>query len=102
MTVMGIRYCDFANLKPPTPFQEQGFNATCKTWVALENGHFELLDAETLATQDPDHEYFLVKNPDPRFSQANHYLVISNRVSIAAFPKPQLARDWAKNIGNAQ
>ena len=102
ITVMGINFCDFQQITNPTPFSESPFKPTQKVLVRLENGHFEMVDAEVLATQDPDGKYFLVKNPQPVFAKGNHYLVICNRVSIGAFPKPQIARDWANNIGNEQ
>ena len=100
MEIMGIRYCDFAKVPPVVPFSEVVFSPTTTIFVQYENGNFASAAAEILETEDPDNKYYLIKNPEPKFSQANHYLVICNRVSIAAFPKPQLAREWAKNIGN--
>ena len=102
MEVMGIRYCDFTNVPNVVPFNEVNFSPVMNVYVRCENGSFAYIPAEILVTQDPDKRHYLIKNPEPKFSQANHYMVICNYISIAAFPKPQMAREWAKNIGNDQ
>lgn len=96
--VMGISMADFSAM-PPANSWAPLFTPTTHITVKMGDGNGKIVEAEILNTQDPDAKYYLIKNPFPSYQAGNHYLIIKNGKSMQAFPKPQLARDWAAKIG---
>lgn len=98
--VMGITTADFAKIVSPKSSWEPPIKEDSQITIKMQNGNGKIVAAELLNTpNDPDSKYFLIKNPNPKVQEGNHYLVIKQGKSVAAFPKPSHAREWAQKIG---